>query len=86
MNYEVDKIEDLESSMELWLMGNTENAVETFGGTSQLQLMKYWIMSDYDTFLDRELEKFYNELETEDLETEEWDGPYPEDGYDYDYE
>lgn len=48
--------------------------------------MKYWIMSDYDTFLDRELEKFYNELETEDLETEEWDGPYPEDGYDYDYE
>lgn len=31
MNYEVDKIEDLESSMELWLMGNTENAVETFG-------------------------------------------------------
>lgn len=40
-------------------------------------------MSDYDTFLDRELEKFYNELETEDLETEEWDGPYPEDDYDY---
>lgn len=31
MNYEQDKIEDLESSMELWLMGNAENAVETFG-------------------------------------------------------
>lgn len=31
MNYEQDKIEDLESSMELWLMGNVENAVETFG-------------------------------------------------------
>ena len=48
-------------------------------------------MSDYDTFLDRELEKFYEELETEDLETEdleteEWGGPYPEDGYNYDYE
>lgn len=45
-------------------------------------------MSDsaYDVFLDKELEKFYEELECEDLEIEEWDGPYPEDGYDYDYE
>jgi hypothetical protein len=31
MNYEETVSEGLESSMELWLMGNAENAVETFG-------------------------------------------------------
>lgn len=31
MNYEQDKIEDLESSMELWLMGNRDDAIENFG-------------------------------------------------------
>lgn len=41
-------------------------------------------MSDsaYDSFLDQELENYYEGFE-EDLETEEWDGPYPEDNYYY---
>lgn len=38
-------------------------------------------MSDYDLWLDRDLDAYYEE--DEDLETEEWDGPYPEDDYDY---
>lgn len=42
-------------------------------------------MSDYDTFLDRCLEEFYEDFE-EEQEEPEWDGPYPDDGYDYDYE
>lgn len=35
-------------------------------------------MSEYDAFLDKCLEEYYEETE-EDLEKEEWDGPYPED-------
>ena len=36
--------------------------------------------SAYDIFLDKELERFYED--TEDFEEEpEWDGPYPEDDY-----
>lgn len=31
MNYTEDQIESLESSMELWLMGNREDAIENFG-------------------------------------------------------
>ena len=31
MNYEVDKIEDLESSMEHWILSDSNNALETFG-------------------------------------------------------
>ena len=41
--------------------------------------------SAYDTFLDRCLEEFYEGFE-EEQEEPEWDGPYPEDNYDYDYE
>lgn len=42
-------------------------------------------MTSYDLWLDELLEDYYEDIE-EDLETQEWDGPYPEDGYDYDYE
>lgn len=31
MNFEQDQIEGLESSMELWLLGNREDAIENFG-------------------------------------------------------
>lgn len=31
MSYENVEIESLESSMELWLMGNREDAIENFG-------------------------------------------------------
>jgi hypothetical protein len=41
--------------------------------------------SAFDSFLDKCVDEYYEDTE-EDLETEEWDGPYPEDGYDYDYE
>lgn len=38
-------------------------------------------MTDYDLWLDRDLDAYYED--TEDYEPEpEWDGPYPEDGYD----
>ena len=37
-------------------------------------------MSDYDRWLDRDLDAYYED--TEDFEPEpEWDGPYPEDDY-----
>lgn len=39
-------------------------------------------MSNFDSFLDQQLEDYYEGFE-EDIETEEWDGPYPEDDYDY---
>jgi hypothetical protein len=39
-------------------------------------------MTDYDLWLDRDLDAYYED--TEDFEPEpEWDGPYPEDDYDY---
>lgn len=31
MSYENVEIQDLESSMELWLLGNREDAIENFG-------------------------------------------------------
>ena len=38
-------------------------------------------MTDYDQWLDRDLEDYFGD--TEDFEEEpEWDGPYPEDDYD----
>ena len=40
-------------------------------------------MSEYDTFLDKCVDEYYEDLE-EDLETEEWDGPYPDDYDNYD--
>lgn len=39
-------------------------------------------MSEYDSFLDQELEDYYEGFE-EEAEEPEWDGPYPEDDYDY---
>lgn len=41
-------------------------------------------MSDYDLWLDKDLDDYYSDEEEQ--EEPEWDGPYPEDGYDYDYE
>lgn len=45
--------------------------------------------SAFDSFLDKELELFYESMEDDyDTESEpepEWDGPYPEDDY-YEYE
>lgn len=40
---------------------------------------KLWKMTDYDLWLDENLEDWYSEEETEEPE---WDGPYPEDDYD----
>jgi hypothetical protein len=31
MNYETVEIQDLESSIEVWMLGDMSNAVETFG-------------------------------------------------------
>lgn len=44
-------------------------------------------MSDsaYDIFLDKCVDEFYEDNE-EDLETQEWDGPCPEDFYSDDYD
>lgn len=37
-------------------------------------------MTEYDAWLDRDLENYYGDEDTEDFEAEpEWDGPYPED-------
>jgi hypothetical protein len=42
-------------------------------------------MTDYDRWLDKGLEDYYGYEDTEDFDEEpEWDGPYPEDDYDYD--
>lgn len=37
-------------------------------------------MTDYDAWLDRDLEVYFGD--TEEQEEPEWDGPYPEDDYD----
>ena len=43
-----------------------------------------FLMNDYDRWLDRDLDEFYED--TKDFEPEpEWDGPYPEDDY-YEYD
>lgn len=42
-------------------------------------------MTDYDRWLDKDLEDYSGYKDTEDFEPEpEWDGPYPEDDYDFD--